>query len=120
MVRWLSVPSRIQIETDATTSALSVFHSSISGKSSTENRCGEHAVTRSAMKPFLITDTIEVRNNAPFFFIGGPCVIESFEHIDFLCGKISQICKSLNVPFIFKASFDKANRSSIKSFRGPG
>ena len=72
------------------------------------------------MKPFLITDAIEVRDGAPFFLIGGPCVIESFEHIDFMCGQIAQICARLCVPFIFKASFDKANRSSIESFRGPG
>ena len=72
------------------------------------------------MKPFLIADGIEVRDSAPFFFIGGPCVIESFEHIDFMCGRISEICGRLKIPFLFKASFDKANRSSLESFRGPG
>ncbi|MCI0416879.1 3-deoxy-8-phosphooctulonate synthase [bacterium] len=72
------------------------------------------------MKPFLIADGIEVRNSAPFFFIGGPCVIESFKHIDLMCGQISKICGRLKVPFVFKASFDKANRSSLESFRGPG
>ena len=72
------------------------------------------------MKPFFIADTIEVRDSAPFFFIGGPCVIESFDHISLLCGKISEICGRLKIPYVFKASFDKANRSSIKSFRGPG
>jgi 2-dehydro-3-deoxyphosphooctonate aldolase (KDO 8-P synthase) len=72
------------------------------------------------MKPFFITDAIEVRDGAPFFLIGGPCVIESFEHIDFMCSQISQICERLGIPFIFKASFDKANRSSIDSYRGPG
>jgi 2-dehydro-3-deoxyphosphooctonate aldolase (KDO 8-P synthase) len=72
------------------------------------------------MKPFLIADVIEVRDSAPFFFIGGPCVIESFEHIDFMCKKISEICGRLKIPFVFKASFDKANRSSVESFRGPG
>jgi 2-dehydro-3-deoxyphosphooctonate aldolase (KDO 8-P synthase) len=72
------------------------------------------------MKPFLIADGIEVRDSAPFFFIGGPCVIESFEHIHFMCGKISEICRGLKIPFVFKASFDKANRSSLESFRGPG
>lgn len=72
------------------------------------------------MKPFSITDAIEVRDGAPFFLIGGPCVIESFEHIDFMCGQIAEICGRLHVPFIFKASFDKANRSSVESFRGPG
>ena len=72
------------------------------------------------MIPFRIGDSIEVRDGAPFFFIGGPCVIESAEHIDFLCGKIKEICAGLGIPYIFKASFDKANRSSIGSFRGPG
>ena len=72
------------------------------------------------MKPFTISGAVEVRDGAPFFFIGGPCVIESPEHIDFLCGRIKEICRALEVPYIFKASFDKANRSSIHSFRGPG
>jgi 2-dehydro-3-deoxyphosphooctonate aldolase (KDO 8-P synthase) len=72
------------------------------------------------MKSFSLTDSIEVRDRAPFFLIGGPCVIESADHLDFLCGSISEICKRLSIHYIFKASFDKANRSSIKSFRGPG
>ncbi len=72
------------------------------------------------MKPFRIAGSIEVKDGSPFFFIGGPCVIESADHIDFMCGKIREICAPLNIPYIFKASFDKANRSSIESFRGPG
>src|SRR5262245_40062310 len=72
------------------------------------------------MKPFRIAGSIEVKDSSPFFFIGGPCVIESADHIDFMCGKISEICARLKIPYIFKASFDKANRSSIESFRGPG
>ena len=72
------------------------------------------------MKPFRIAGSIEVKDGSPFFFIGGPCVIESADHIDFMCGKIREICAQLNIPYIFKASFDKANRSSIESFRGPG
>lgn len=72
------------------------------------------------MKPFRIAGSIEVKDGSPFFFIGGPCVIESADHIDFMCGKIHEICARLNIPYIFKASFDKANRSSIESFRGPG
>jgi 2-dehydro-3-deoxyphosphooctonate aldolase (KDO 8-P synthase) len=72
------------------------------------------------MKPFRIAGSIEVKDGAPFFFIAGPCVIESADHIDFMCGKIREICTRLNIPYIFKASFDKANRSSIESFRGPG
>jgi len=72
------------------------------------------------MKSFSISDGFEVQDGAPFFLIGGPCVIESKDHMDFLCGKISEICAGFKIPYIFKASFDKANRSSIRSFRGPG
>lgn len=72
------------------------------------------------MKPFRIADEIEVRDGAPFFLIGGPCVIESRDHIDSMCGRIREICAGLHIPYIFKASFDKANRSSIDSYRGPG
>jgi len=72
------------------------------------------------MTPFRIGNNIEVRDGAAFFFIGGPCVIESADHIDFLCGRIKEICAGLGIPYIFKASFDKANRSSFGSFRGPG
>lgn len=72
------------------------------------------------MTPFRIGESIEVSDGAPFFFIGGPCVIESPDHIDFLCGKIKEICRNLGIGYVFKASFDKANRSSIDSFRGPG
>ena len=72
------------------------------------------------MKPFRIAGSIEVKDGSPFFFIGGPCVIESADHVDFMCGKIREICARLKIPYIFKASFDKANRSSIESFRGPG
>ncbi len=53
-------------------------------------------------------------------FIAGPCVIESQELLDTVAKKLVQIQKSLNIEIIFKASFDKANRTSIKSFRGPG
>ena len=52
--------------------------------------------------------------------IAGPCVIESEDHAVNLAGKIADIAKRLKMPFIFKASFDKANRTSITSFRGPG
>jgi 2-dehydro-3-deoxyphosphooctonate aldolase (KDO 8-P synthase) len=54
------------------------------------------------------------------FLIAGPCVIESEEHALFMAEVIKGITRSLNVPFIFKASYDKANRTSIRSFRGPG
>ena len=56
----------------------------------------------------------------PFVLIAGPCVIESQESTLYHARKIRDICKKLDVKFIFKSSFDKANRTSIKSFRGPG
>lgn len=55
-----------------------------------------------------------------FFFIGGPCVIENEKMAFHTAGELKKICLRLNIPFIFKASYDKANRTSAKSFRGPG
>lgn len=55
-----------------------------------------------------------------FFLIAGPCVIESYEHADFLAAQLQSIAKGRGIPFIFKASFDKANRTSFQSFRGLG
>ncbi len=54
------------------------------------------------------------------FLIAGPCVIESEKHALFMAEVIKGVTRSLNVPFIFKASYDKANRTSMRSFRGPG
>src|SRR5436190_5125780 len=54
------------------------------------------------------------------FLIAGPCVIESEKHALFMAEVIKGVTRSLNVPFIFKASYDKANRTSVRSYRGPG
>ena len=54
------------------------------------------------------------------FLISGPCVIESEQHARTMADAIQRITSDLGVPYIFKASYDKANRTSIKSFRGPG
>lgn len=54
------------------------------------------------------------------FLIAGPCVIESREHVLFMASELKKIAAACGVPFVFKASYDKANRTSIKSFRGPG
>lgn len=54
------------------------------------------------------------------FLIAGPCVIESEEHALKMAEAISAVTRELRVPYIFKASYDKANRTSLKSFRGPG
>jgi 2-dehydro-3-deoxyphosphooctonate aldolase (KDO 8-P synthase) len=56
----------------------------------------------------------------PLFLIAGPCVIESEAHACAMAEKIARIAGDCGVPYIFKASYDKANRSSLKSFRGPG
>ena len=61
-----------------------------------------------------------VLGGGPLFLIGGPCVIENRKHALFLAREIKAVCAELGVPYVFKASFDKANRSSIDSFRGPG
>src|SRR5262245_32082839 len=55
-----------------------------------------------------------------FFLIAGPCVIESREHVLFMARELKKITAEHGIAFIFKASFDKANRSSIQSFRGSG
>ena len=62
----------------------------------------------------------EVGLDRPFFLIAGPCVIESEELVLETAGTLREITDELGIPFIFKSSFDKANRSSRASFRGPG
>jgi 2-dehydro-3-deoxyphosphooctonate aldolase (KDO 8-P synthase) len=61
-----------------------------------------------------------IGGGAPFVLIAGPCVIESEHHASDLAGSLVEIARRLRVPFIFKASYDKANRTSNRSFRGPG
>src|ERR1019366_2573235 len=63
--------------------------------------------------------SIEV-GQGKLFLIGGPCVLESESHARSLAEAIQRIASDLRVPYIFKASYDKANRTSIRSFRGPG
>lgn len=61
-----------------------------------------------------------VSNETPFFLIAGTCVIESEEMTFEVAGRLKEMCEKLNIPFIYKSSFDKANRSSVSSYRGPG
>lgn len=56
----------------------------------------------------------------PFFLMAGPCVIESEEMVMEIAREMKAICDDLGIPYIFKASYDKANRTSVSSFRGPG
>jgi len=62
----------------------------------------------------------EVGPDRPFFLIAGPCVIESEALVLDVAGRMKEIAGELGIPYVFKASFDKANRSSKSSFRGPG
>lgn len=76
-------------------------------------------------EPKALTRTIEIGSvriggGSPLALIAGPCVIESEAHAMHMAAEISRIAFELNVPYIFKASYDKANRTSVSSFRGPG
>jgi 2-dehydro-3-deoxyphosphooctonate aldolase (KDO 8-P synthase) len=72
------------------------------------------------MKTVKINEQIDIGNNNPFVLIAGPCMIENEKLVLDTAETIKEITSKLNIPFVFKASFDKANRSSIFSDRGPG
>ncbi len=74
---------------------------------------------RPDVQPVRIADGV-VLGAAPLVLIAGPCVIESADHAVWLGRAIAAIARAAGVPSVFKASFDKANRTSITSFRGPG
>ena len=63
---------------------------------------------------------VALGGGAPLALIAGPCVIESAEHAAMIAEAVAKIAARCGVPFIFKASYDKANRTSLRSFRGPG
>ncbi|WP_296473323.1 3-deoxy-8-phosphooctulonate synthase [Roseinatronobacter sp.] len=65
-------------------------------------------------------DQISIGNTLPFALISGPCQLETLDHARQIAGTLSEVCARLGIPFIFKASFDKANRSSLSGKRGPG
>lgn len=67
-----------------------------------------------------ITPSIYAGGGAPLLFILGPCVIENEQHTLKMAEALKEICQQLDIPMVFKASFDKANRTSINSYRGPG
>lgn len=68
----------------------------------------------------LSIKNFKVGEKKPFAIISGPCIIESESHTLKCAETLVQICRELHLPLIFKASYDKANRSSVDSFRGPG
>jgi 2-dehydro-3-deoxyphosphooctonate aldolase (KDO 8-P synthase) len=63
---------------------------------------------------------VSMGRGAPLFLIAGPCVIESEAHAVMMAERLSSVARELGVPYIYKASYDKANRSSLASYRGPG
>ncbi|PLS01492.1 3-deoxy-8-phosphooctulonate synthase [Neobacillus cucumis] len=67
-----------------------------------------------------LNENIKFGGNNPFVLIAGPCMLESEQLVMETAEKIKEVTTKLNVPFVFKGSFDKANRSSIYSHRGPG
>src|SRR3954470_1635381 len=72
----------------------------------------------SEIKPFKVENV--TFGDGRLTFILGPCVVESAQHALFMAQEINDICKHVGVDFVYKSSFDKANRSSIESFRGQG
>lgn len=72
------------------------------------------------MTKIIKINNVQIGNGRPFAFIAGPCVIESRELTFKVAGEVKKITGQLKIPFIFKASYDKANRTSIESFRGLG
>ena len=71
------------------------------------------------MRTFNI-NRIEVSNHNKLFLIAGPCQIQSQDHAEFTAGSIKEICDELDIGFVYKSSFDKANRSSLSTQRGVG
>ena len=71
------------------------------------------------MKTLDIAD-LSVGNAAPLTIIAGPCQLESADHAQMIAGKMKEACDSVGAQYIFKASYDKANRTSVSGVRGPG
>lgn len=68
----------------------------------------------------VIIDHIHIGDTHPLLIIAGPCVIENEDVTLYTAGRLQEICGSIGLPLLFKSSFDKANRTSLGSFRGPG
>jgi len=72
------------------------------------------------MSHIVTVRNVSIGPGRPLTIIAGPCVIESLDHCLRIAEETAAICRRLRLPYVFKASFDKANRTSIHSFRGPG
>ncbi len=73
-----------------------------------------------AVQRHITLSNITLGNHLPFVLIAGPCQMESREHAFEVCGTLVEMTKKLGIGFIYKSSFDKANRTSIKGKRGIG
>jgi 2-dehydro-3-deoxyphosphooctonate aldolase (KDO 8-P synthase) len=73
-----------------------------------------------ANNPVRLTNSLEIGTGRPLVLIAGPCVIESHDLTLSIAERLAEIGSELKMPVVFKASFDKANRSSVRGFRGPG
>ncbi len=71
-------------------------------------------------KNVVKVDQIEIGNHLPFALIAGPCQLESKDHAFDMCGALKELTQKLNIPFIYKSSYDKANRTSLMGIRGLG
>ncbi|MDO4878322.1 MAG: 3-deoxy-8-phosphooctulonate synthase [Neisseria sp.] len=72
------------------------------------------------MGSVLVAENVAVSNQKPFALFGGLNVLEDLDSTLAVCGRFVEVCAKLGIPFVFKASFDKANRSSVHSYRGVG
>src|SRR4051812_19836675 len=81
---------------------------------------GSATLLPSAAARSVAVDGFQLGNERPLIWIAGPCVIESPEHTLATARHLARIARKHRLSFVFKASYDKANRSSIASFRGPG
>lgn len=77
-------------------------------------------IPQDSQELIILDDGTFIGQGYPLVLIAGPCVIESYDHTYKMASRIQEICFELGIPFIFKSSFDKANRSSIESYRGLG
>src|ERR1700722_18589901 len=78
------------------------------------------AAPSNAVARVISVGRLKIGAGQPLALIAGPCVIESEAHAMGMAVKLEKIASAAKIPFIFKASYDKANRSSLTSFRGPG
>jgi len=72
------------------------------------------------MQTIQVTEAVRIGEDQPLALLAGPCVIESEERLTRIGEALAKTCAELGIGYVFKASFDKANRSSVTSYRGPG